>query len=67
MNRECPDCDVALEAVDHQAGADVPSESISIAAPDAGLTSVRPGVGKRYLDAFLCTECGLIRFYARVD
>ncbi|WP_254821082.1 hypothetical protein [Haloglomus halophilum] len=59
--RTCPDCSVTLQRVDYSAGPH--NESIRIDDPDAdGLLGVVGG--NAYLDAYLCGECGLVRFYA---
>lgn len=61
--RTCPDCDVALERVDYStAGA---AGGTARARIDDPRTSGTLGFGgKTYLEAHLCTECGLVRFYA---
>ena len=59
----CPDCDVAMEQVDYStAGA---AGATTRARIDDPRKSGTLGMGgKTYLYAYLCEDCGLVRFYA---
>lgn len=61
--RVCPDCDVELEQVDHSTeGSAGGSGRVSIDDPRKGGPL---GIGgTEYLEAYLCEDCGLVRFYA---
>ncbi len=55
----CPDCDVSMEAVEHQTYGE---ERIQIK-PSGGVLSTL-GLKVEYLNAYLCPECRLVRLYA---
>jgi hypothetical protein len=59
----CPDCSVAMQRVDYStAGAAGNTTGMRIDDPRKSGTL---GIGgKTYLEAHLCTDCGLVRFYA---
>ncbi|GAA0230739.1 hypothetical protein ACFFQF_14230 [Haladaptatus pallidirubidus] len=54
----CPDCDVAMEAVEHQTFGD---ERIQIKPSGGVLNSL--GLSVEYLNSYRCPECRLVRFY----
>jgi hypothetical protein len=62
-SRRCPDCDVPLEEVHY----DVThrGNKIQLDDPDSGGILSKLGIGNStYAFAYVCSECGLVRFYA---
>jgi hypothetical protein len=55
----CPDCNVSMEAVEHQTFGE---ERISLRT-EGGLLSAL-GFDAEYLNSYLCPDCRLVRFYA---
>lgn len=63
MARTCPDCDVPLERVEYSSCTH--GVTLRVRDPDSDGVLSRLGIGgKRHLDAYLCPECRLVRFYA---
>jgi hypothetical protein len=62
-NHRCPDCDVTMEQVDYStAGAAGATSRMRI--DDPRKSGTLGFGGKTYVDAYLCENCGLVRFYA---
>ncbi|WP_254840535.1 hypothetical protein [Natronomonas marina] len=62
-SRVCPDCEVEMEQVEYSTDGSAGSTSrVRIDDPRKGGPL---GIGgKAYLEAYLCEDCGLVRFYA---
>ena len=59
----CPDCDVAMERVDYST-ADAAGATARARIDDPRESGTLGVGGKTYLEAYLCADCGLVRFYA---
>lgn len=60
MSCHCPDCEVEMEATEYKTT--YKGDGIRIGT-DGGILGNLLQLGK-YADAYVCPECGLIRFYA---
>ncbi|WP_327052551.1 hypothetical protein [Halomicrococcus gelatinilyticus] len=56
----CPDCDVSMEPVDHQTSYGGDGVRIETSGGVLGALDLKG----THLDAYLCPECNLVRFYA---
>lgn len=62
-DHRCPDCDVAMREVDYSSCTH--GTGINITDPDRAGVLARLGLtGTVHAHAYLCSECGLLRFYA---
>lgn len=60
MDRRCPDCDVAMEPRSYTTS--FQGDGIQLRERGGGLLG-RIGLGGERAAAFVCPECGLVRFY----
>lgn len=60
--RNCPDCDVALEETQYDANQR--GNKIRLNDRGGGVLSKLGVTGSSYAYAYVCPECGLVRFYA---
>lgn len=61
--RICPDCERGMQRVDHSSAGAV-GTTARIRIDDPRKSSTLGLGGKTYLQAYLCTGCDLVRFYA---
>lgn len=61
MSRHCPDCEVEMETTEHKTT--YKGDGIRIDTDGGVLGNLLQLKGK-YVNAYVCPECGLIRFYA---
>ncbi|WP_224268592.1 hypothetical protein [Haloprofundus salinisoli] len=62
MAPRCPDCDVSMEEIDHKTTYNGDGIRVGSGGGILGALDLKGG----YVDAYLCRECGLVRFYADV-
>ncbi|UPW00688.1 hypothetical protein M0R88_00960 [Halorussus gelatinilyticus] len=60
--RRCPDCDLPLEEVQYDTNAG--RNKIRLNYRDGGILSKLGVTSNTYAYAYVCPECGLVRFYA---
>ena len=61
MSRHCPDCEVEMEATEHKTT--YKGDGIRIDT-DGGILGNLLQLRGKYANAYVCPDCGLIRFYA---
>lgn len=64
MDRRCPDCEVAMERRSYTTS--FQGETIVVREGRRGLLD-RLGLGGQSAAAYVCPDCGLIRFYVEPD
>lgn len=64
MDRRCPDCDVTMERRSYTTS--FQGEGIVVHRNGGGLLG-RLGLGGEPATAYVCPDCGLVRFYVEPD
>ncbi|WP_157972742.1 hypothetical protein [Haloprofundus halophilus] len=62
MAPRCPDCDVSMEGVNHETTYNGDGIRVDSGGGILGALDLKGS----YVDAMLCPDCGLVRFYADV-
>ncbi|MCU4799085.1 hypothetical protein OB920_01690 [Halobacteria archaeon HArc-gm2] len=66
MSRRCPDCDVVMGEVDFQMS-NAYHPNVKLPERSEGILGSLGVKERRDVSAFMCPECGLVRFYADVE